>query len=77
MRILADRRTRQLFLWTLLIMVVFHALAFMAVGLHWKYAAYCVPFFAIGQAASVLCALYLYFRGQDRIMEKAVAQIQG
>lgn len=77
MRILADRRTRRLFLWTLLIMLVFQALAFMAVGLHWKYAAYCVPFFAIGQAASILCALYLYFRGQDRIMEKAVAQIQG
>ncbi len=77
MRILANRKTRHLFCRMGLLVALFTALsaAFALAGQHpgAPLAAAAVPCMGI----LLLADLYLYFCGQEKILEQAVAQIQG
>ena len=76
MRILANRKIKQLFWWIALLVVGFSSISIAVVSLQWKYAVWCVFGSAVLMGASVFAVLYLYFRNQDQTIEQAVTQIR-
>lgn len=76
MRILANRKIKQLFICILLIVVGFSTISVAAVSLQWKFAALYVLVSAICMGVFIFAALYVYFRNQEQIMENAVTQIR-
>lgn len=76
MRILANRKIKQLFICILLIVVGFSSFSVAAVSLQWKFAALYVLVSAICMGALIFISLYFYFRKQEQIMENAVTQIR-
>lgn len=76
MRILANRKIKQLFICILLIVVGFSSISVAAVSLQWQFAARYVLVSAICMGVFIFAALYVYFRKQEQIMESAVTQIR-
>lgn len=76
MRILANRRNRQLFCRLLLWVAVFGAVSAAAAWLAWPCAAGIVAAAAFAMGLLLAAELYRYLRWQDRVMEQAVAQIR-
>lgn len=76
MRILANRKIKQLFICILLIVFGFSSVSIAAVGLQWKFSALYALISAICMGAFIFTALYIYFRKQEQIMENAVTQIR-
>lgn len=76
MRILVNRKTKRLFFWIFLFIVGFSSFSLVAVSLQWKYAVLYVLVSAICMGTLIFTVLYLYFRGQEQIMESAVIQIR-
>lgn len=76
MRILADRKIKQLFICILLLVVGFSSISVAAVSLQWKFAALYVLVSAICMGVLIFISLYFYFRNHEQIMENAVTQIR-
>ncbi|MDE6213834.1 MAG: sensor histidine kinase, partial [Lachnospiraceae bacterium] len=75
MRVLANRKIKMLFLQILLCMLAFLLLSVTLTVV--EETAFYVILYPLCMGGAVLAVCYRYFREQDRMLEDAVAQIQG
>lgn len=76
MRLLANRRIKNLFIYILLIIVGFSSFSIAAVIMQWEFAVLHILISTILMGFLILIFLYFYFRKQEKIMENAVTQIR-
>ena len=76
MKILANRKIKRLFCRVLFSFAAGILAAAAGAGLDPENAVWYLLFSFAGVGAAVLCAMYLYFRDQSRIMERSISQIR-
>ena len=76
MKILVNRKIKQLFLYVLLAVVAFTAASVLIICLGLKNAALYVAIAAVLMTLIIFAALYWYFRDQSKTMNEAIAQIR-
>lgn len=76
MRIWVNCKTKHLFGWVLLFLMVFGLLSVLAVGFKLQYAVWYVLASFVGMGILIFVVMYLYFREQDHIIECVVMQMQ-
>ena len=76
MKILVNRKIKQLFLYVLLAVVAFTAASVLMICLGLKNAAIYVAIAAVLMALIIFAALYWYFRDQSKTMNEAIEQIR-
>ena len=76
MKLLTDRKIKRFFCLALAIAAGFVLLCAAVIGLNAEYAALYVLALSVCMGLSLLALVYLYFRSQHQIMERAAAQIR-
>ena len=76
MKLLTDRKIKRFFCLALAIATGFVLLCAAVIGLNAAYAALYVLALSVCMVLSILALMYLYFRSQHQIMERAAAQIR-
>ena len=76
MKVFVNHKTKQLFVCVLLIFLLFLLINGVCAGLMPRRAVFLVSLLSVCEGILILTVLYLYIRGQDRIIEDAILRIR-